>query len=271
MGTELITVSEIQVMAQAVAKSGLFGVKNLEQAMALMLVSQAEGRHPALAARDYDVIQGRPAKKAEAMLRDYFAGGGKVEWHQLDDTIADATFSHPQGGSVRITWDMARAKKAGLGTKDNWQKWPRQMLRSRVVSEGCRTVWPAATSGMYVPEEVADMPAVKIKQVSTSPALLDAPHTPTDDAMESIPEDRVEIVRRIGQATIEMIEAGAIEDAYTYLYVENKDAGRIDNDEFVAIWSLLKPYSKERAAIKRMREESLKTETTEVKPESEAA
>ena len=255
---DLIPVGEVQVMAMAVAKSGLFGVKTLEQSLALMLVSQAEGRHPALAARDYDVIQGRPAKKAEAMLRDFFAGGGKVEWHTLDDTAADATFSHPQGGSVRITWDMPRAKKAGLGGKDMWTKYPRQMLRSRTVSEGVRTVWPAATSGMYVPEEVAEFAPIRAKQVSESPPMLAAPHTPTDDAMTSLPEDRVEIVRRIGQAAIEMIEAGAIADAYTYLFEENKDAGKIDNDEFVAIWGMLKPYSKERSAIKRMRDEAVK-------------
>jgi hypothetical protein len=266
MGTELIPVSDIQVMAQAVAKSNLFGVKSLDQALALMLVSQAEGRHPALAARDYDVIQGRPAKKAEAMLRDFFAGGGKVEWHALDDTIADATFSHAQGGSVRIMWDMARAKKAGLGGKDMWSKYPRQMLRSRTVSEGVRTVWPAATSGMYVPEEVQDFAPAKARQVSESPPMLSAPHTPTDDAMESLPEDRVEIVRRIGQAAIEMIEAGQVADAYAYLYVENKDAGKIDNDEFVAIWGMLKPYSKERAAIKRLRDEAMTVQATTPEP-----
>jgi uncharacterized protein YbbK (DUF523 family) len=38
-----------------------------------------------------------------------------------------------------------------------WKKYPRQMLRSRVVSEGVRTVCPGATSGMYVPEEVQDI------------------------------------------------------------------------------------------------------------------
>jgi hypothetical protein len=82
-----------------------------------------------------------------------------VEWHDLTDALADATFTHPQGGSVRVTWDMARAMQAGLGGKDNWKKFPRQMLRSRTVSEGVRTVWPMATSGMHVPEEAADMPA----------------------------------------------------------------------------------------------------------------
>lgn len=154
--TAMIPIQDMNLMAAAVARSGLFGLKTADQALAMMLIAQAEGRHPAEAARDYDIIQGRPAKKAEAMLRDFLSSGGKVEWHALDDTIADATFSHPQGGAVRISWDMARAKKAGLGTKDMWAKYPRQMLRSRTVSEGVRTVWPMATSGMYVPEEVRD-------------------------------------------------------------------------------------------------------------------
>lgn len=151
------SMDDIERMAGAIAKSGLFGVKSAEQAIALMLVAQAEGQHPAIIARDYDVIQGRPAKKAEAMLRSFIAAGGMVKWHELTDAIADAEFIHPQGGTVRITWDMERAKVAGLNTKDTWRKFPRQMLRSRVISEGVRTVCPAATSGMYVPEEVRDM------------------------------------------------------------------------------------------------------------------
>lgn len=149
------TVSDIERMANAFAASRLFGVSNAEQAIALCLIAQAEGRHPASAAQDYHIIQGKPSKKADAMLRDFISGGGKVEWHKLDDTVADATFSHPSGGSVRISWDMERAKMAGLATP-MWKKYPRQMLRSRVVSEGVRTVFPMATSGMYVPEEVAE-------------------------------------------------------------------------------------------------------------------
>ena len=148
--------AEIERLAVSIAKSGLFGMKTPDQAMALMMIAHAEGRHPALAARDYDVIQGRPAKKAEAMLRDFLEAGGKVEWHAVTDEKADATFTHPQTGSVRIDWDTKRATVAGLTGKDNYKKFPRQMLRSRVVSEGVRTLWPLATSGLYVPEETAD-------------------------------------------------------------------------------------------------------------------
>lgn len=148
-------VSDIERMARAFAVSKLFGVTNPEQAIALCLIAQAEGRHPASAAQDYHIISGKPSKKADAMLRDFLTGGGRVEWHQLTDDIADATFSHPAGGSVRIVWDHARAKQAQISTP-MWKKYPRQMLRARVVSEGVRTVFPMATSGMYVPEEVVE-------------------------------------------------------------------------------------------------------------------
>lgn len=149
---------DIERLASSIAKSGLFGMKTTEQAVVLMMIAHAEGRHPVMAARDYDIISGRPAKKAEAMARDFLSSGGKIEWHALTDEIADATFSHPQGGSVRIVWDMKRAMTAGLGGNANYKKYPRQMLRSRTVSEGVRTIWPMATSGMYVPEEAAEIP-----------------------------------------------------------------------------------------------------------------
>lgn len=157
MSNDIVPLGDMQRMAIAVAKGGLFGVRTPDQALSLMLLSQSEGRHPMSVVKDYDIIQGRPAKKAEAMLRDFLQAGGRVEWHELTDTAAAATFSHPQGGSVRIDWDMQRADVAGLAAKDMFKKFPRQMLRSRCVSEGVRTVFPAATSGFYVPEEVRDI------------------------------------------------------------------------------------------------------------------
>jgi hypothetical protein len=148
--------NDVEKIATAIARGGLFGSKDPYAVLTLCMLAQAEGQHPAVVFRDYDLIQGKPAKKAEAMLRDFMGSGGKVTWNRLDDECAEAVFSHPQGGTVTINWTLARATKAGLGGKDMWKKYPRQMLRSRVVSEGVRTVCPNATSGLYVPEEVRD-------------------------------------------------------------------------------------------------------------------
>ena len=161
MTTALVPVTELERMAQAVAASKLFGITNAEQALALMLVAQAEGLHPATAARDYHIIQGRPSLKADAMLARYLSSGGKVEWHTHTDAEVEATFSHPQGGTLKIKWDMARAKAAELGGKDMWKKYPRQMLRARVISEGIRATNPAVAVGLYTPEEVQDFEPAK--------------------------------------------------------------------------------------------------------------
>jgi len=144
-------------MAQAIADSGLFGVKTSKQALGLMLVAQAEGRHPAEAARDYHIIDGRPSLKADTMLARFQEAGGTVKWDVYTDEEVCATFTHAQGGSLKLSWTMAMAKDAGLAGKENWKKYPRAMLRARVISEGIRTVYPAVLVGMYTPEEIQDL------------------------------------------------------------------------------------------------------------------
>lgn len=150
-----ISVSDVERMAAAVAKSKLFGVTSPEQAMALMLVAQAEGLHPATAARDYHVINGRPALKADAMLARFLSAGGRVRWISMTDERVEAEFSHPAGGTVTIDWDAQRATRAGI-KNDMHKKYPRQMLRARVISEGIRSVFPGVAVGVYTPEEVVE-------------------------------------------------------------------------------------------------------------------
>lgn len=155
----IYSMPDIEKAGAYIAKSGLFGVKSPEQAVALMLVAQAEGRNPFEAARDYHIIQGRPALKADAVLTRFQQAGGKVEWLEYTDAKVVGKFTHPQGGSVTVDWTMERAKQAGLTGKDNWKNYPRAMLRARCISEGVRTVYPGVASGIYTVEEVQDMGA----------------------------------------------------------------------------------------------------------------
>lgn len=144
-------------LAQSFAKSGLFGIKTPDQALALMALCEAENLHPAAAVRDYHIINNKPALKADAMMARFQSAGGKVQWTELNDKTATGVFSHPQGGTVEITWTLAMAEKAGLTRNPTWKSYPRQMLRSRVVSEGIRTVFPGCVTGVYTPEEMQDI------------------------------------------------------------------------------------------------------------------
>lgn len=167
-----VSFTEMQTLAKAVAQSKLFGMKTPEEAFVLMAIAQAEGRPAALAAMDYHIINGRPTLKADAMLSRFLSSGGRVQWHSYSDTLSDATFAHPQGGEVRVNWDMQRAKQAQLGGNGMWAKYPRQMLRARVISEGIRTVYPGITNGLYTPEEARDIEFEDNKSVAAIDATF---------------------------------------------------------------------------------------------------
>jgi hypothetical protein len=161
MTNALVPVADIEKMAVAIAKSKMFGMKTADEAFALMLIAQAEGMHPAIAARDYHVIQGRPTLKADAMLARFQNAGGKVQWDVYTDAEVTGTFSHPSGGSLKLTWTFAQAKSIGLTGKDNWKNYPRAMLRARCISEGIRTVYPGCVVGTYTAEEIEEIPKAK--------------------------------------------------------------------------------------------------------------
>ena len=154
--SNIVPLADIQQMAEVAAKSRMFGFKNSEEAMAIMLLCQAENLHPAIAMRDFHIIQGRPALKADAMLARFQQAGGSVNWKDYTDEKVTGVFSHPSGGSLEVSWSLAQAKSIGIANKDNWRNYPRAMLRARCVSEGIRSVYPGCVVGVYTPEEIQD-------------------------------------------------------------------------------------------------------------------
>lgn len=193
MSNGLVPISDLELMASAVAASKLFGIATKEQALALMLVAQAEGLHPATAARDYHIIQGKPALKADAMLARYLDSGGKVEWHEHTDAKVSATFSHPSGGTLKIDWDDARVKTAGLADQPMHKKYPRQMKRARVISEGIRATNPAVATGIYTPEEVQDMN--KPKRVKVEPKDMGSAEVVEPDDRMKVSTEQVDAIK----------------------------------------------------------------------------
>jgi hypothetical protein len=202
-----IPLTEMQEMAKIGVESNFFGIKKPTEALALMLIAQSEGKHPATVFSQYHVIQGRPALKSDAMLARFQQAGGRVEWHTHTNEKVSATFIHPQGGSLTVDWDMPRAKEAGLTGKDNYKKFPRQMLRARVISEGVRAVYPGVLQGMYTPEEVQEFDSprptrsVKVEvapePVAEAPKLIEVEAVAVSNDTTPEPDWAAELEKRI--------------------------------------------------------------------------
>lgn len=242
MTNALVTFDQLQQMAGALARSGIFGIKTTDAALALMLVAQAEGAHPASIAQDYDLIQGRAARKSHSVLARFQAAGGRVDWHELSESKAEATFTHPQG-SARISWTFEQAKKAGLTGKDNWKNYPRAMLRARCIAEGVRAAYPAAIGGLMTSEEASDvytaprqvhhMGAADVVQHAAPSELVERAERAADEGTQSLQAFWSSISKDERKGLVGMLD-GLKERAAKVLPMPKPDA---DTDDFASEYS----------------------------------
>ena len=165
----MVPLEQIGMMAKAVSDSGLFGIKSEAAAFSLMCIAQADGIPPIKAAVQYHIIDGKPALKSEAMLARFQASGGKIRWNERTPQRCTLWLSHPQAGEIEVTWDIERAKAAGLAGRNTWKAYPAQMMSARCISEGIRALYPACVGGFYTPEEVRDFDAPPPKMQPESP------------------------------------------------------------------------------------------------------
>lgn len=151
----------MQVMGEMIAGSGMFGCTKTEQGMVLAMQCLAEGKPPLELAKTYHIIEGKLTMRADAMLGRYLTSGGKVKWTERSDKRVAATWIC-DGNEVEIAVTIEEMTKNGVAVgnngklKTNWQRFPRQMLTARNVSEAVRLLMPQIVSGIYTPEEVSD-------------------------------------------------------------------------------------------------------------------
>ena len=235
--SNIVSFNDMQQMAEAIAKSGLFGMKDTNSVLALMAVAQAEGLHPATAARDFHIIQGRPALKADAMLARFQNAGGKVDWTEYTDERVTGVFAHPNGGSLAVSWTIKQATNIGLVKPGSgWQKFPRAMLRSRCISEGIRSVFPGSVTGFYSPEEVADFDNPPVKDITPPKTAIEAPkQVPIIDIEDDYPEGKEvsSMALMLPDNTIysKHQELDDWIDAYASLYVKVRDSKKYEGVE----------------------------------------
>lgn len=222
-----IPFSDMERMAQAIAKSGLFGIKSVDQAVALMLVAQSQGRHPASVAAEYVIIQGNPALKSQSAQARYQQAGGTIEWDEISPRSCSATFIHPRSPKpVKITWDWEKATNAGLTGKSNWKAYPEQMLCARVVAQGVRASFPGCLDGVYLAEEVQDFdsrPASTGKFQAVKASLPVEEKVIAAEVVQVIEAPKVEKENPL-DAIFELAEQDKVTEDQILAFLRSKDA-----------------------------------------------
>lgn len=164
--------------AKALAEAGMIPkVYQRQPANVLVAIELGEalGIRPIVAINEINVINGTPAPSASLMASLARNAGHKVRVTGDKDSATcvivradDPDYEHT------ATWDVKKAKDAGLWGRGHWSKDPATMLKWRAISECVRFACSEVLGGLrYTPEEVLEFnppQQVESQRVTQPPA-----------------------------------------------------------------------------------------------------
>ena len=159
--TPVIGAAEWQAMremATALVRSGFLpkAIKTPEQAIAIILSGNELGLGPMQSLRSIHIVEGKPTMGAELMMALALRNvpGGHMMIVESTNEACVVSAGRTRGDAIEYSFTIDDAKRAGLMNKNNWRNYPRAMLRSRVVSEAVKAVFPDALINAYTTEEL---------------------------------------------------------------------------------------------------------------------
>jgi len=167
MSNELVSrnnfsLSELEKIGETMCKSGLFSdLKASSQAVVKILAGREMGFEPFTSINGVHIIQGKPVISANLMasaLKRTNKYNYTVTKHD-DNEVSIDFFEYREGKYIKIgasSFNMGEAQKAGLSSRDNWRKYPRNMLFARAMSNGIKWYCPDVLNGntVYTPDEL---------------------------------------------------------------------------------------------------------------------
>jgi hypothetical protein len=178
-------------VAKASAASGFFrDSKQLAQAIVKIQAGQEHGFGPVTSMAHFYVIDGKVSVDGPLMAAA-IKRSGKYTYRKRAHTTTECVLEFYE--RVGEKWEslgessftMEDAKTAGLLGKDNWRKYPKNMLFWRALCNGAREHCPDAVFGLYTAEEmgaVVDGEAVVVEVIEpeSTPSPDDGNGTPPE-------------------------------------------------------------------------------------------
>lgn len=157
--TSLIIPPELDVMTlgELLAKSGFFSdTRDAAQAVVKVLAGRELGFGPIASMTGINIIKGKVAMSAN-LIAASVKRGGKYNYRVdvLSDTACRIVFLE-NGREVGVSeFTMDDAKQAQLVNNQTWQKFPRNMLFARAISNGAKWYCADVFGGpIYTPDEL---------------------------------------------------------------------------------------------------------------------
>lgn len=153
-----------------------------------ILWGQELGFSPVQAVNSIIVIQGTPTLTANTIKALIASRGGTLTPTEWTDKLCKIEMTRPGWTKATYSYSIDEASQAGLSTKDNWKRMPKDMLFARAVSRGARNMWADVLKGIYSTEEMRDSVEVEYRHVPEAPRATIAAlikETQADDLVKS--------------------------------------------------------------------------------------
>jgi len=151
-------IDQIERAAKSLQQSGYFrDVTSTAQAIVKIMAGAELGLPPFASMTGINIIQGKPVLGANVLatlVKNDPRYNYQVKVCDAKDCELAWFEDGKQVGISSFTWD--EAKTAGLTEKDNWRKYPSDMLFARAISRGARRFAPGIFGGspVYTPDEM---------------------------------------------------------------------------------------------------------------------
>jgi hypothetical protein len=160
---------------------------NAAQVQTIVLAGRELGLEPLQSLRTMSFVNGRLCMAVQLQLALARQRAG-VQIEQLEETDTRCTVTLRRGEErITCTYTLDDAKRAGIDRQNNWQKYPKQMLRWRAIGDALRIIAPDVVMGLLSPEEAE---TITVEPVPVPPEALPEPEPEpeTEPEPESQPE-----------------------------------------------------------------------------------
>ena len=171
-------------LGETFAASGFFGAVTKSTATAALINCFIEGLSPVeYKAKYHTMNDGTTSIKSDYIQREFHRLGGAWKFNEWTPEVCDITFTY-RGSELRgrVTFDEFKQNGVAIGKngqlKDNWRKFPREMLKARCLATYIRAICPEALEGQYTQEETMDFNAASAPRVVAPVAVSPSPIAP---------------------------------------------------------------------------------------------
>lgn len=187
------TLPELVSLSEVLARSGIFGTRRPDEMLALMLLSQAEGRD-AMACKGrwwiWSDNQGvHTQRKANSLLADFQAAGGEYDVTVSTDKVCTIVGTY-RGKKLSVTWDDAKVQAAGLAGRETHKKYPAKMKFHRAAKDLVEMLAPSVTDGCVAIDETVIVGDVSVSGTDVGRQIEAPTETPTEPPVDVVAEFR---------------------------------------------------------------------------------